>query len=171
MELEPGQAIQDEIIRLAEVDRIMREGFIAGSSDWDDSVDAWNTARLQTIIETHGWPAISLVGEEASHAAGMLALHTTDLQFMTRCLMLMEMLPAGEVAPIDVAYLEDRVLVLYGHPQIYGTQFYFDHGVLKVSPIRDAELVDERRASVGLDSFANNVSRIYKMYGHLQREA
>jgi hypothetical protein len=38
---------------------------------------------------------------------------------------------AGEAAASDLAYLEDRVRVFAGQPQLYGTQFMYDQDELK----------------------------------------
>lgn len=77
----------------------------------------------------------------------------------------MKSLPVGEVDPAHIAYLEDRVLMRNNKPQIYGTQFQGMGQDMHVYPIQDPDRVDERRASVGLCSFAENEARIRKLYG------
>jgi Family of unknown function (DUF6624) len=67
----------------------------------------------------------------------------------------------GEADPADVAMLEDRILVLEGKPQQYGTQFdWDDDGVLNPRPIANPEDVDERRRAVGLGPLAEDMERI-----------
>ena len=66
----------------------------------------------------------------------------------------------GNVEPADIAYLEDRLLIMEGKPQIYGTQFRTIDGVSEPFPIEDPEHVDERRASVGLDTYAAYEARM-----------
>ena len=61
---------------------------------------------------------------------------------------------AGEASARDQAYLEDRVRIFSGQPQLYGTQFMYDKDELKPQPIEDPEHLDERRAAVGLGPFA-----------------
>ncbi|MGH3260007.1 MAG: DUF6624 domain-containing protein [Streptosporangiaceae bacterium] len=61
---------------------------------------------------------------------------------------------AGEASPAHLAYLEDRVRVHAGQPQLYGTQFTSEGGELAPYPIEDPEHLDERRAEVGLEPFA-----------------
>jgi len=60
----------------------------------------------------------------------------------------------GEASPGNLAYLEDRVRVADGRPQLYGTQFTVTNGELRPSPIEDPQRLDERRAEAGLDPFA-----------------
>jgi hypothetical protein len=83
---------------------------------------------------------------------------------MKHCLDVMEALPMDEVNPANIAYLKDRVLMMNGMPQIYGTQFQGSGKDMHVYPIEDAEHVDERRASVGLDIFAENEARLRELY-------
>jgi hypothetical protein len=60
----------------------------------------------------------------------------------------------GEASPGNLAYLEDRVRVHDGRPQLYGTQFTVADGELQPSPIEDPQRLDARRAAAGLDTFA-----------------
>ena len=67
----------------------------------------------------------------------------------------------GDVDPVQVAMLEDRILSFEGKPQRYGTQFdWNEDGLLKPLPIADPADVDVRRRAVRLDSLAENVARI-----------
>lgn len=53
------------------------------------------------------------------------------------------------------AFLEDRIAVLEGRPQRFGTQFDWDaRGELSPQPIDDPAGVDARRATVGLEPLA-----------------
>jgi hypothetical protein len=82
---------------------------------------------------------------------------------MEKCLDLMEQLPTGAVNQGNIAYLKDRVLMFNGKPQIYGTQFQGIGKDMKVYAIQDPEHVNERRASVGLDTFEENETRLRKI--------
>jgi len=49
--------------------------------------------------------------------------------------------------------LTDRIRVLEGRPQVYGTQFDWDeNGEISPLPIEDAARVDQRRGQVGLEA-------------------
>lgn len=59
---------------------------------------------------------------------------------------------SAEVASKDQAYIEDKVRVHDGRPQLYGTQFRrHADGSIEFLPIEDQENVDSRRAEVGLE--------------------
>lgn len=80
-------------------------------------IDGKNTARMRAVVAAHGWPGRTLVGRDGAHAAWLLVQHADrDRPWQNECLDRMGKLPAGEVAPGDLAYLTDRVLVGEGKP-------------------------------------------------------
>jgi len=98
---------------------------------------------------------------EVSQATWLLAQHADhDLQFQLRCLELMKTLPSGDVSLQNIAYLEDRVRVAQGRPQLYGTQFIREGDNLIPQPIQDEVDLDRRRQAMGLESFESNMRRI-----------
>ena len=114
-------------------------------------VDRENTRWLDELVQQRGWPTRSMVGDEAAQAAWLLVQHgDQDPAWQRRCLDLMQAVPADEVSPPDVAYLTDRVLLAEGEPQIFGTQVIWTDGNCHPRNLRDADTVDERRATVGL---------------------
>lgn len=115
-------------------------------------VDDRNRARLRAIVEARGWPGKSLVGDDGAHAAWLIVQHAdSDRAFQKACLRRMQSAPSGEVAPTDIAYLTDRVLVGEKKPQRYGTQL---DGDLKPFPIEDETHVDDRRKAMGMPPLA-----------------
>jgi hypothetical protein len=159
-----NQNLADELIQLYEIDIDMRNRNINEGTAYDPSVDEASQSRLMEIVESEGWPTISKVGSKASNAAWLLIQHAPSLEFKEKCLALMNKLPTDEVNPVNIAMLEDRVLMFRGEPQIYGTQFQGIGKNMKVYEIKDPEHVDERRASVGLDTFAEGERRVREMY-------
>lgn len=132
---------------------------------WDASIDETNTVHLKEIIRSHGWPTIAMVGLKASNGAWLLAQHADhDPKFQTACLELMKKLPPKAIKSTNIAYLEDRVRVNTGQPQIYGTQSCLEGGKLVPCPIEDPKNVDARRRSVGLGSFAKYKAEIAELY-------
>lgn len=157
--------IAAELLEMAEADQRMRVRFLADRNAWDVTVDQVNTARLKEIVAEIGWPTVSMVGAEASSAAWLLAQHAPDdLEFMQRCLELMRQAAPGEVKLSNIALLDDRVRIIQGRPQRYGTQFRDLGNGWEPFPIEDPERVDERRAAMGLDTVAEDVARVRKRY-------
>jgi hypothetical protein len=153
--------IADEIIKMSEVDQQMRK-----SEQWDASIDVANTQRMKEIVEQMGWPTRSKVGGHASERAWLLVQHADrDPDFQRMCLELMKAQAEGEVLPGNIAYLEDRVRVGEGCPQLYGSQFFTDEaGNFGPRPIEDAERVDERRQAMGLQPLSDYARHMRQSY-------
>ena len=119
-------------------------------------VDTGNTRWLADLVATRGWPGRTLAGPDGAEAAWLLAQHADLDPELQRTFLeaLRGAVTDGEAAPGNLAYLEDRVRVHDGRPQLYGTQFTVTDGELRPSPIEDPERLDERRAEAGLGPFA-----------------
>lgn len=83
-----------------------------------------NAERLSAIIESHGLPVASQMGEKAAHAAWVIIQHAISKpEFQRKCLLAMKRARAiGEVPADRVACLEDRICFFEGRKQVYGTQ-------------------------------------------------
>ena len=122
---------------------------------------------LDRIIDRIGWPTSELVGPEAAEAAWWIAHQAiTRPTFQRRCLILLQEAAALSAVPAwQPAVLLDRIRVLEGRQQVYGTQVDWDpDGGLSPCPIEDPEWVDSRRAEVGLEPLAETL-------GQLRRES
>ena len=87
-----------------------------------------------------------------------------DPAFQKACLELMKQAGAGEVLPENIAYLEDRVAVNHGQPQVYGTQLEQKDGKFVPRPTIDSENVNARRMSIGLGTIEEYLVRVEKKY-------
>jgi hypothetical protein len=162
------EALAVELIAMAEEDQRVRAELLAegvlfnGYQPRMAEVHHRNAVRLASIMRESGWPGRSVVGRDAADAAWLVLQHSIgDPPVMRRGLELLRSLPPGEVDPIQVAMLEDRVRTYSGLPQIYGTQFDWDErGEMQPRPIDDAAHVDERRAAIGLPSLAEKLREI-----------
>lgn len=121
-----------------------------------------NAARLRAIIDDHGWPSASLVGEDAAEAAWLVLQHAIgDPSLQRRGLELLEAAVASGDAPAwQAAMLEDRIRMFEGRPQRYGTQLWPDeHGEPRPHEIEDPDRLQERRREVGLEPLAERLVR------------
>ena len=133
------------------------------------AIDQTHAEEMKHIIAEIGWPTIPKVGEEASHAAWLLVQHADhDVAFQTACLELMKESLDGEVKNEDIAYLEDRIRVNEGQPQLYGTQWFVsEEGVFQPEPIEDEDWLDERRKVVGMEPFDVYRKAMMEMYKNM----
>lgn len=152
-------SLSRELINMAREDLQLRATLAADGSLFNSyhpqmkAVHDRNAARLDEIVKAHGWPGKSKVGEEAAHAAWLILQHAIahpDLQ--RKCFpLLVEQVEAGEISPVDMAMLEDRIRCFEGRPQRFGTQFDWDEKkLMSPLPLDDISLVEERRKKIGL---------------------
>lgn len=143
------------------------------SDKYDPEIDEINEKRIKEIVDEIGWPTISMVGEEASTAAWLLVQHAGgNPSLQKKILQKMKRLPKKEVDQKQIAKLEDRIRLLEGKKQLYGTSFNIDLKTKKltVDPIYDIKNIDKRRKKFGLDSFEAHKKRAFKSYSELQKE-
>ena len=161
------QALAAELISLAAEDGRVRDELARDGSLFHgyhprmQAIHDRNAGRLAQVIDRHGWPGRSMVGEEAAHAAWLILQHAIGHPALQRRgLALLREAARGEVHPIEAAMLEDRIRCFEGRGQVYGTQFDWDEaGNLGPLPIEDAGNVDRRRAEIGLGPLAEDLER------------
>jgi hypothetical protein len=167
-----NQALRQELLALVEQDHAF-----ASAPDHDPNSDQVQRQRLALlgrlrrrlveILNTHGWPGRSLVGEDGAEAAWLLALHTMpDPQVLRRCLRLLRDAAAvGEAEPWQVAFLVDRVSLVERNVQVYGTTICRQQDGSFGSPLlEDPEHVDARRRAVGLPPLEQDIRRIEQFH-------
>jgi hypothetical protein len=156
---EADQAIRQEAMEIVRANGIDSPEYGALRARGRDQ-DARHQARLIQIVEEHGWPGRSLVGEVASGGAFLILQHG-DVAMQEKYLPLVrEAVAAGETHPSQLAMLEDRVLVARGKPQIYGTQLTRGpDGKPSLWPIAEEAQVAERRARMGLEPLVEYLKR------------
>jgi hypothetical protein len=160
--------LRDELVAMAEEDQRVRAELAADGSLFDgyhptmQAVHDKNAARLSEVVEQHGWPGRTLVGEDGARAAWLILQHAIGHPALQQrgLVLLQEAVARGEAPATEAAMLEDRIRFFEGRAQKYGTQFDWDeNGELNPLPIEDEASVDERRRSVGLGPLAEDVRR------------
>ena len=157
MDLE-DQRVRDELAR----DGSLFEGYHPRMEECHKR----NAARLREIVAAHGWPTEKLVGEDGAFVAWRLLQHSIgEPEFMRSMLpILWEAARNGEIPKAQPAYLEDRIRMYEGKPQLYGSQFWPDEkGETHPYEIADPANLDQRRAEVGLEPFAERLAAIRKL--------
>lgn len=119
--------------------------------------DMTNTQWLREIVAKNGWPTRSMVGEDASRQAWLIAQHADHAPaFQLEVLRLMEpLVTEKEVSPRDYAYLYDRVMLKLAGKQRYATQMWCYEGKMQPQPLEDAEHLEELRAEMTLEPFSD----------------
>jgi hypothetical protein len=149
--------LRQELLDMQEADQGDRTG--APVEEWDDDA---RTSRLAEIIDEHGWPTRSLVGDDGATAAWLIAQHSDlDVEFQERALeLLRQAVDDGEADPTELAYLEDRVALNRGRPQTYGTQIACVDGRAEPAELADPDRVEELREEVGLQPLEDYLAEL-----------
>lgn len=140
--------------------------WVAGDPPWElaalfEMADR-HDRRLMDIIELHGWPGRGLVGEDGADAAWVIAQHA-DRHHAERnaWLTLVEQAARlGGADPRHFARLSDRVALVDGRPQLFGTYAALrPDGTVAFDPAPEGGVadVDARRAAIGLPPVADDL--------------
>jgi hypothetical protein len=116
-------------------------------------------SRLAQIVEQHGWPGRGLVGEDGADAAWVIAQHADRHHVQRRSwLPLVERAAlSGETDPRHFARLSDRIALVDGRRQLFGTYAVLhEDGTVNFDPPPEGSLadLDARRAVIGLPPLA-----------------
>ena len=144
---------------------VFLQDYDEGATKWDvdfpasdaeiAAADESHLTAMERIVEPEKWPCISEVGERAAKAAFLITSHHLDTvtlafylpQLKQRCL-------EGEAEWLWYATMYDRLQVLKGLPQRYGTQYRRVEGTeeeYELFPLEDAAMVDKWRDELGLE--------------------
>lgn len=153
---------------LVERDHFIREGLLSRGILSDayhkemEKVHVENAGKLRALIEKHGFPVLSNAGEKGARLAWVIVMHAISLpDFIRECLTQMRLAAAAQDYDLVLlATLEDRVLFFEGKPQLYGTNYDWQDGDLKPTPIQDIASLPFRRRSMGLPPMPAEMSRV-----------
>lgn len=160
-----NEALRQELLAMRDEDlRVRQELADAGQlgqgyNPQMEAVHRRNAARLREIVAEHGWPGRAVASDDGAEAAWLVLQHSIGEPAMQRGYLplLQAAAEAGQVPAWQPAYLLDRICVMEGRPQVYGTHFaYNDVGVIDIVETVDREHLDERRACVGLKPVAES---------------
>lgn len=120
------------------------------------ATDSLNLLKVAAIIDKFGWLGADEIGKSGNTTLFMVIQHS-DIQTQDKYLPVMRIAAAnGKAALRHLALLEDRVALHHGNRQLYGSQVIWDMKTNhhQVAPLEEPELVDKRRAAMGLPAMA-----------------
>ena len=156
----PEAALAQELLAMEKEDVAARTDWPATGSDPQArqrmrETDARNEARLRHIIANKGWPTQTMVGYKAAASAWLIAQHGSDAFLKSSLVLMRAAATQGEITPSRLALTIDRDLTNDKLPQLYGSQFQTGSDGKSVAfPIADPQHLEQRRARVGLEPFA-----------------
>lgn len=124
--------------------------------------DSLNLIEVEAIIEKYGWLDYNTIGSQANTTLFMVIQHS-DLKTQEKYLpIIREAVKNGNAKAHNLALLEDRVALLQGKKQIYGSQVSWNMktNIAFVAPLYDPDNVDKRRAGVGLQPLKDYLAEL-----------
>lgn len=122
--------------------------------------DSVNLIKVAAIINKYGWLSSEEIGEAGNNTMFMVIQHA-DLKAQEKYLPMLR-LAAKErkLKASHLALIEDRVAMFNGKKQIYGSQVAWNITANKftIMPMVDPDHIDERRAAIGLPTYAAYLS-------------
>lgn len=126
-------------------------------------LDSINMIRVEEIIAKYGYPGAHIVGDDLKSVAALVILHSPKKQEKYLSLLWQEA-EKGNTNKREVATLEDRIKMLKGQKQQYGTAMKYEPvGLdslsgkvitqLRIWDIQEFKHLDKKREKVGLYSF------------------
>lgn len=132
----------------------------------DDLVDltTGHVERLAAIVAGSGWPGLSRVVADGADAAWIIAQHADAANDLRRPLLdaLAAAVEAGDADPRHYACLADRIAVVDGEPQRYGTVLGRDEDGRATfpAPAADPAALDVARGALGLPTIDEEVAEL-----------
>lgn len=179
-ELSPEE-VDTQLKRLRKIDQLVRktqppagwppeerEALQQGVAARMQQIDTWSTGQVSSMLDTIGWPTLSVHGSSATLSAWLLVQHADqDVALQRRALAALGPLAASGEFPVKHhAYLVDRVATNEGRAQTYGTQGRCgEDGLWQPNPVIEPEGLEARRAGVGLGTMAEYQDR-FDCAGH-----
>ncbi len=117
-------------------------------------IDSLNLKKVEEIVYKYGYYGKSLKSTTAQVAIFVVVLHSDNYSVLDKYFPIFrEAMKRGEFIPSNLAYIEDRLLLLKCGKQKYGTQYsYTDDGHITFFPFIDESEVDKYRSELGLGS-------------------
>lgn len=167
----PSASPAERLVRMAELEQAARQALYGLDFDsldmaerraalnaaWAlvEAIDRKNQAGLKALLpDGDGWFGRTAWGEEAARSAWLITVHAVnDRRLMREAARRMEPLVATlEVLPPWYASVVDRLAVLEGRPQRFGTQPVCRTGGWTVGEVEDPAGLDARRTELGLQA-------------------
>lgn len=146
------QALRNQISEIEATEGNHSEELAAIWSQLEKS-DAENLKVIEELISKYGWLKRSSIGYRGEMTLFLVIQHAPMPIQKKYFPMMQAAVKKEEASAINLAYLEDRILVGEGKKQVYGTQLLRNHktGKYELAPLQDEKSVNKRRAAIGLE--------------------
>ena len=104
----------------------------------------------EIVFKIKKYPGRSTIGIDLEYVPWKI-IQNGDINYLEKYLNYIKIsVESHDLHPRYLAFTIDKIEVLKGYPQIYGTQSYYNEGKEELYPIKDLKNVDMLRAQMGL---------------------
>lgn len=149
--------VQEILTKVYTLDQDTRKNGSAGNPN----IDRENLIKVVSLIEKCGMPTLNEVNQKQMSAIWLVLQHADNHHRKKYLPILQKSAQNGDLRKSQMALMEDRILMMDGKPQIYGSQITenSENGKWMIYDLQDPESVDKRRAKVGLGPLSEYVSQ------------
>lgn len=125
------------------------------------NIDRENLVKVVSLIEKCGMPTLNEVDQQQMSAIWLVFQHADNYHRKKYLPQLKKSAQNGDLRKSHMALMEDRILMMDGKPQIYGSQISEDreNGGWKIYDLQNPETVDKRRAEIGMQPLSEYVKQ------------
>lgn len=126
---------------------------------YDPKIDRQNLIKVISLIDKCGMPTTKEISKKQMNAIWLVFQHADNTNRKKYFPLLKKSAENGDLSKSSIALMEDRILMMDGKPQIYGSQISENRETKKweLYKLEKPETVDKRRAEVGLGSLKEYV--------------
>lgn len=127
----------------------------------DAKIDRQNLIKVISLIEKCGMPTTKQISAKQMNTIWLVLQHADNENRKKYFKILKKSAKNGDLSEGQIAIMQDRILMMDGKPQIYGSQIVENKETRKweIYNLKNSKLVDKRRAKVGLSPLDEYVKK------------
>ena len=154
-----------KIEAIYEKDQTAIREFKAGKISLDElrSINKKHTDFIADVIDKFGFPYKNTAFLKAYTGAFLVVQHSGNILLIEKVIRIFSEANDSQINRQDLAYLIDRLKVLKGLTQIYGTQYkVLQNNKIELLPIEDPSGINKRRKEMGMENLEDYLAKIEK---------
>lgn len=125
----------------------------------DQEIDHQNLSTVISLIEKCGMPTLEEVNDVQMRAIWIVFQHGDNVNRKKYLPLLEKSVKNGNLKATQIAMMKDRIMMMDGEPQVYGTQVSKSGNEWILYELANPETVDRRRAEIGFEPLQDYLDR------------
>lgn len=140
--------------------------------DYNPEIDKQNLIKVVSLIENCGMPTTKEISTKQMSAIWLVLQHADNDNRKKYFPLLKKASENGDLKKSQIALMQDRILMMDGKPQIYGSQITENRETKEweIYEIKNPEFVDKRRAEVGLGTLKEHVKKNWNIEFNVEQK-